>query len=42
MVTLKTIKGQYIVTAAGEERAFTTMAAALRFIDKYHKSRFSS
>ena len=41
MVTLKTVKGKYIVTAAGEQRVFDTMAAALRFVEKYHKSSIS-
>lgn len=41
MVTLKSLKGQYIVTAAGEKRQFSTMAAALRFVYQYHKARNS-
>lgn len=42
MVTLKSVKGQYIVTAAGQRKEFRTIAAALRFVEEYHKTRVSS
>jgi hypothetical protein len=41
MIALKAVKGQYIVTADGEQKVFSSMAAALRFVEAYHKSRAS-